>query len=210
MTKNITKFLLLFCVLQKAFVLSSAEAEVYVVHGKRGVITFTSRKPEGSSFEVFKPTRFPISKYKSFASGRWSATPKTSDFDGLIQQMSAQHSLDPALVKAMVHVESSFNPTARSRCGAMGLMQLMPQTAKRFGVWNAYAPEQNVKGGTKYLRWLLDRYKGDERKAVAAYNAGEGAVDDYGTVPPYNETQTYVKRVALMKSAYQNFQIKKS
>jgi soluble lytic murein transglycosylase-like protein len=187
-----------------------AQAEVYVVKGKRGVITFTSRKPEGTAFEVFKPARYPISRFRSWGTSKWAAVPRQSDFDKMIDFAASQHSLDPALVKAVVHVESAFNPTARSRMGAMGLMQLMPGTAKRFGVWNAYAPEQNLKGGTKYLRWLLDRYKGDERKAVAAYNAGEGAVDDYGTVPPYSETQTYVKRVAQMTSAYRQFGIKKS
>jgi len=187
-----------------------SQAEVYVVKGKRGVVTFTSRKPEGKDYEIFKSARYPISKFRSWGTSKWAAIPRLSDFDNMIQFAASEHSLDPALVKAVVHVESAFNPTARSRMGAMGLMQLMPGTARRFGVWNAYAPEQNLKGGTKYLRWLLDRYKGDERKAVAAYNAGEGAVDDYGTVPPYSETQTYVKRVAQMTSAYRNFSTKKS
>ena len=187
-----------------------AQAEVYVVKGKRGVITFTSRKPEGQDFEIFKPAHYPISRFRSWGTTNWTGVPRLSDFDKMIQFAALEHSLDPALVKAVVHVESAFNPSARSRMGAMGLMQLMPGTARRFGVWNAYAPEQNLKGGTKYLRWLLDRYKGDERKAVAAYNAGEGAVDDYGTVPPYSETQTYVKRVAQMASAYRNFVSKKS
>ena len=190
---------------------SSAVAEVYVLKGHRGSITFTSRKPaEGVEFETFKPARYPVSRYRSWGSTRWKANPKSSDFDSLILSTAALHQIDPALLKAVMHVESAFNPTARSRKGAMGLMQLMPQTAKRFGVWNAYAPEQNIKGGSKYLKWLLDRYKGNETKAVAAYNAGEGAVDDYGTVPPYSETQTYVRRVAMMTNAYRNFQVKKS
>jgi soluble lytic murein transglycosylase-like protein len=206
---NKTKKSLLIFLIAASFC-ASAQAEVYVVKGKRGVITFTSRKPEGSDFEIFKPARYPISRFRSWGTSKWAAVPRASDFDSMIQLAAQQHSLDFALVKAVVHVESAFNPAARSRMGAMGLMQLMPGTAKRFGVWNAYAPEQNLKGGTKYLRWLLDRYKGDERKAVAAYNAGEGAVDDYGTVPPYSETQTYVKRVSQMTSAYRNFGIKKS
>jgi len=188
-------------------IVSIAHAEIYVVKGRRGVVTFTSRKPiEGRQFEVFKPSRHPISIYRSWGYSRWTAKPRISDFDTLIQQAAADHELDPALVKAMVHVESAFNPRARSRKGAMGLMQLMPDTAKRFGVWNAYVPEQNVKAGTKYLKWLLNRYRGNERMAVAAYNAGEGTVDDYGTVPPYSETQAYVRRVAQMKAAYHCFQ----
>lgn len=201
---------ILFILLIAASVCGVARAEVYVIKGKRGVITFTSTKPEGTDYEIFKPARYPISRLRSWGTSKWAAVPRTSDFDKMIVFAASQHSLDPALVKAVVHVESAFNPTARSRMGAMGLMQLMPGTAKRFGVWNAYAPEQNLRGGTKYLRWLLDRYQGDERKAVAAYNAGEGAVDDFGTVPPYVETQTYVRRVGQMASAYRLLGVKKS
>jgi soluble lytic murein transglycosylase-like protein len=188
-----------------------ASAEVYVLKGKRGVLTFTSQKPtEGTHFEVFKPARYPVSIYRSWGSSHWTAKPRKSDFDSLILDTAESFKLDPALVKAVVHVESAFNPTARSRKGAMGLMQLMPETAKRFGVWNAFHPEQNLTAGAKYLRWLLDRYKGDETKAVAAYNAGEGAVDDYGSIPPYAETRTYVQRVKQMRLAYQTFQSEKS
>lgn len=196
----------LYAVLALLFLLPlGAFADIYVVKGRRGVVTFTSRKPTSGEFEVFKPAHYPVSIYRSWGRSHWSGKPRKSDYDDLIARAALDHKLDPALVKAVVHVESMFNPHAKSRKGAMGLMQLMPETAKRFGVWNAFVPEQNVKAGARYLKWLLERYRGNERLAVAAYNAGEGAVDDFKSVPPYSETQTYVKRVSQMRTAYKGF-----
>jgi soluble lytic murein transglycosylase-like protein len=187
-------------------VADAAASDIYVVKGHRGSVTFTSRRPASGEFEVFKPAHHPVSFYRSWGRSHWSPKPRKTDFDELITQVADDYSLEPSLLKAVMHVESAFNPRARSKKGAMGLMQLMPDTAKRFGVWNAYHPEQNVKAGAMYLKWLLQRYNGDERLALAAYNAGEGRVDSYGRrVPPFSETQTYVKRVAKMKSSYQCF-----
>lgn len=112
-----------------------------------------------------------------------------------INRIAAQNNLDPALMHAVISAESGYNPWAVSPKGAMGLMQLMPGTAERFGVSNAYDPVQNMQGGARYLRWLLNRFN-DTRLAVAGYNAGEGAVDKYGRqIPPYSETQNYVVKV---------------
>src|SRR5688500_505606 len=119
-------------------------------------------------------------------------------FEELVQEHSQRQSLRPELVRAVIQVESGFNPRATSPKGAMGLMQLMPATARELGVVNAYDPAENIRGGTTYLRRLLDRYDGDERLALAAYNAGAGAVDRYGrNVPPYQETRDYVRRISL-------------
>lgn len=119
-----------------------------------------------------------------------------------INRIAAQHRLDPALMHAVISAESSYNPWAVSPKGAMGLMQLMPGTAERFGVSNPYDPIANMHGGARYLRWLLDRFN-DTRLAVAAYNAGEGAVQKYGNqIPPYRETQTYVVRVLNFHQQY--------
>lgn len=119
-----------------------------------------------------------------------------------IDAASTQWGVDPMLVRAVVHAESAFNPSAVSPKGAQGLMQLMPGTAARFGVTDPFDPKQNVDAGVRYLAWLLERFAGDARLATAAYNAGEGAVDRHGGVPPYAETEAYVVKVEALTHAY--------
>lgn len=113
----------------------------------------------------------------------------------MISQISKKHGVDEKLVKALVRQESGFNPNAKSHCGAMGLMQLMPGTAKTLGVKDPFNPMQNVDGGVRHLKWLLSKYHGNVILSLAAYNAGSGAVDKYDGVPPYKETQNYVKNI---------------
>ena len=121
--------------------------------------------------------------------------PGKVDLDALIRKLSERYELPPDLVRAVIRQESAFDPFAVSVKGAQGLMQLMPGTARRFGVQDVFDPAENVLGGVKYLRFLMDRYEGDTRLALAAYNAGEGAVDRYEGVPPYAETRDYVERI---------------
>jgi soluble lytic murein transglycosylase-like protein len=116
-------------------------------------------------------------------------------FEELIQKAAARHNVDPRLVKAVIQAESAFNPDAVSSAGAQGLMQLMPATAEGLGVEDPLDPRQNINGGVKLLSQLLNRYDEDLSLALAAYNAGPGAVKRFGGIPPYQETQTYVKRV---------------
>jgi soluble lytic murein transglycosylase-like protein len=127
--------------------------------------------------------------------GTASAPLPPEQIDALVQQNAQIWQVDPALIKSVIANESSFNANATSPVGAQGLMQLMPETAATLGVRNPYDPAQNVAGGTRYLRSLLDRFNGDTRLAVAAYNAGPGAVEKYGDVPPYTETRNYVRNV---------------
>ncbi len=120
-----------------------------------------------------------------------------SQVDGFIVSSAARNGVDPVLIYAMMHQESSFKPRAISPKGARGLMQLMPGTAARYGVSNVFDPRQNIEGGTRYIRFLLDLFDGDVKLALAGYNAGEGAVQKYGyNIPPYSETQEYVRRIS--------------
>lgn len=123
-------------------------------------------------------------------------TTGNADVDGFIVDSGKRNSVDPLLLYSIMHQESSFKPRAMSYKGARGLMQLMPPTAVRFGVSNIWDPKQNIEGGARYMRFLLDLFGGDVNLALAGYNAGEGAVIKYGyNVPPYSETQEYVRRI---------------
>lgn len=127
---------------------------------------------------------------------------KPSYYDRLIIRMANEHALDPALVKAVIHAESHFNPYATSKKGASGLMQLMPKTAAIYGVTDIYDPVQNVSAGVQYLKYLMDRYQNKHKLVLAAYNAGPKAVARYKGIPPYRETRKYVKRVMKYKRQY--------
>lgn len=120
----------------------------------------------------------------------------------LIERAAARHDVEPELVHAVVRAESGYNDQAVSRAGAMGLMQLMPGTADLVGVNDAFEPAQNVEGGTRYLRMMLDRFGNDVSLAIAAYNAGPGAVENYGGVPPYRETRDYLQRVLRFREEF--------
>jgi soluble lytic murein transglycosylase-like protein len=169
----------------------SADAAVYRYVDDRGVVHFTDR-PRDARYE-WVPTS-PDSVNERQTVRRRVELPLVDHYDSLILRSARDHRVEPALVKAVIAAESNFEPRAVSRVGAQGLMQLMPRTAEALGVENPFHPGQNVDGGTRYLREMLDRY-GDLRRALAAYNAGPKAVDRYHGIPPYPETVDYVSRV---------------
>jgi len=154
-------------------------------HGKLVFVNGDSPAAQGGSTMSGRP-----------ASSRpvWAAEPPDR-LKKIVEDVAARHKVDPALVNAVISTESGWNPQARSRKGAVGLMQLIPGTAQRFGAGNPYDPAQNVEAGTTYLKALLDRYDGDLTRSLAAYNAGEHIVDRSNGVPPIFETQRYVQKV---------------
>ncbi|MBI2215484.1 MAG: lytic transglycosylase domain-containing protein [Acidobacteria bacterium] len=149
--------------------------------------------PEPEIVVAELPTLFPKRSWRYDEATEVSAPP---GWEEIIRDAARTHDVDPSLVAAVIRAESNFDRRAVSRKGARGAMQLMPATASRFGVTNSFDPTQNIHGGTRYLRWLLDRFERDPERSVAAYNAGEGNVDKYEGVPPFRETVEYVKRVA--------------
>jgi len=175
----------------------------------RGVRNFSNRRPQGVANVTTTRVEYPIFEMETcyacalapqvnFSSVRLN----TDAYRSEIAAASKDYGVEEAVVRAIIHAESAFRPNALSRVGAQGLMQLMPATARRFGVGNAFDAGQNIRGGVQYLAFLLKRFNGDLALAAAGYNAGEGAVDKYRGVPPYSETQRYVQRVGLLAQRY--------
>ena len=179
--------------------------EVYS-YVKDGVRHYSSRRPSGQGAAVrtiaysYIETCYACGSKPGVDFSRVKLN--TAAFDREIATAARQYGVDEAVVRAIIHAESAFNPRAVSRVGAQGLMQLMPATAERFGVSDAFDASQNIRGGVKYLAWLLKRFNGNVTLAAAGYNAGEGAVDKYDGVPPYKETQRYVERVGVLADRY--------
>ena len=167
-----------------------ASAGVWVYEDENGTVHFSDR-PRHEGFERKRlAKRRPARAHKTV---RFDGP--TDRWDGVIAHASRDYLLDPALVKAVIHAESLFDAYAVSRAGARGLMQLMPATARAVGVDDAFDPWQNIRGGARYLRYLMRRFEGTLELSLAAYNAGADAVLRYGGIPPYRETERYVKRV---------------
>jgi soluble lytic murein transglycosylase len=163
----------------------SVNADVYVFKDRSGVLNFTNVPGHGGYRRVLKESNGQVSS-GSLAYG---------SYDELIRSASGRYSVDADLVRAVIKAESDFNAQARSQKGAMGLMQLMPDTARLHNVTDAYDPSENVEGGVRHLKMLLERYQGNLELSLAAYNAGSGAVEKHGGMPPFAETKEYVRRV---------------
>ena len=175
---------------------ATASAQIYAWRDASGTLVLSDR-------ELNTPTKiYEVPGAPSYRTTTADVRPASSPrFDDIVVAHAQRHALRPELVRAVIQVESGYNPMATSPKGAMGLMQLMPATARELGVRNPYDPEDNIRGGTRYLRLLLDRYDGNEQLALAAYNAGSGAVDRYSGVPPYRETRDYVRKVGMKAGA---------
>ena len=187
---------------------SYAGQTIYQLKESNGTTLLTNKKGRYNRLKVEKKTYYPdsnIHSYSNWGSSEASVLPSYSRnknaFDPIIKQAASQHGISEGLIKAVMHTESGFNVNARSPVGAQGLMQLMPATARRFNVSNAFDPQQNIMAGAKYLSWLMKRFNGNTSLVLAGYNAGEGNVAKYGGIPPFKETQDYVRRVS---SRYSN------
>jgi soluble lytic murein transglycosylase-like protein len=177
-------------------------AQVYKWVDENGIVTYSNvAPPEEGDFQVL---RFPCyasdPKCRSVA---WEKVPlNTRSFTTEIRSEARRNAVEEALIRAIIHAESAYQPDAQSPKGAQGLMQLMPATQKDMQVSNPFDPADNIRGGTAYLSWLLDTFNNDWELAAAAYNAGPNAVQRYGGIPPFDETQEYVRRVRILYRRY--------
>ncbi len=177
-----------------------AQADIYMYRDTRGGLHF-SNAPTEPQYQYYMPDLHSWKVGRLGRGGRIDGARRKA-YDKMIKEVAGRHHVDTALVKAVIRAESDFVPQAVSPKGALGLMQLMPATARMHGVWRAFEPRENVEGGVTHLRYLLDRYNGNLKLALAAYNAGEKAVDSHGGVPPYPETQDYVTSVLRFRDSY--------
>jgi hypothetical protein len=184
--RSIGLFSLLWCGLA-----APASAQIFSWTDANGRLVVSDKPQHGQDTRSYS-----VAKSESVRVTRFVTANRVQSYDDVIVEHARLNGIRPDLVRAVVQVESAYNPYAKSPKGAIGLMQLMPGTAKELGVINPFNPVENIRGGVAYLRRLLDRYDNNEQLALAAYNAGPNAVDRYGaTIPPYRETQNYVSRV---------------
>lgn len=179
---------------------AAARSAIYKYRDADGVVHYTDARPQDAAYTIVQ-TYCPACDPRSPVDWRTVRLQREA-FNAEIATAAQRWQIDPALVRAVIHAESAFNPEAISRAGAQGLMQLMPATAGDYGVTDAFDVHQNIEAGTRHLAELLARYRGDVRLATAAYNAGAGAVERHGGIPPFAETRVYVERVGILHQRY--------
>jgi Transglycosylase SLT domain/Domain of unknown function (DUF4124) len=169
---------------------------LYTYYDKQGRLVINNLPPAYMKGQGLVLKHVGVGKVRlAISSAEMAKALRSPELIALVDEISAMEGVDTHLARAIIQAESAFNYRARSKAGALGLMQLMPSTAERFGVLDPFDPRQNIQGGVKYLKWLHDYYTGDLTRVVAAYNAGEGAVNKHKGIPPYRETQAYVPKV---------------
>jgi len=199
MSRSLILLVLLGCIVN--FSAEVFASPIYVYEEPGGSLRFSSKPPPaGTNAKVFTAKDAGYSVYRSPSRGRERLFLNT--YSQLIENAARIYQVESSLIRAVIHVESAFNPKAVSPKGALGLMQLMPFMANHLQVKDPFAPEQNIAGGVKHLAFLIDRYNGNLRLALAAYNAGEEAVRRHGGVPPYRETINYIHRVLELQNRY--------
>jgi hypothetical protein len=191
-----------------ALTAGDAEADIYQYTDPEGVVHFTNSPKGDDRFKLYVKSTSKRTKGARFSGTAVPPSDRSPErftrYDKWIRQAATLYQLPEELVRAVIKVESDYDPRAVSGAGAQGLMQLMPETATRMQVRDPFDPRENIFGGVRYLRVLANLFNGDLDLTVAAYNAGEGAVARYGGVPPYPETQDYVVRVRTYYSAYRS------
>lgn len=182
-----------------------AMAEIYIYQGPNGERLVTDRPPHQSERYNLVTKRDTLSDVGHIAANRPLETGGPADFRATIEAAARKYRVDPALVEAVIQVESNFDPNAVSRAGATGLMQLMAKTASHYDVYNRFNPEQNIRGGVAHLRDLMDQYDEQLPLVLAAYNAGSTAVNKYRGIPPYPETRRYIQKVMKAHSEFRRY-----
>lgn len=194
------QLLMCYAMLLVTFTAISSFADIYKYEDEEGVLHFTDA-PTDKRFKVFMRDLKKDRKLRTtFRLAGCARNPE--EFEPIINACALEYGVDKSLVKAVIHAESGYNPTAVSSKGARGLMQLMPKTAQDLKVTNSLDPAENIRGGVRYLKFLLNTFKGDETLALAAYNSGLSKVAKFGGVPPYEETRNYVAKVLNYKKNY--------
>lgn len=203
MTRPFLAFLLLL-----TFASDALAEKVQVYRKEDGTLLFTNRPPSLVREPGMRLLETRVYGDDHYARKPGKLTAKRRDaYDDIIASAARRWDVDFALVKAVVHAESAFDPEAVSRAGARGLMQLMPQTAAMLQVTDIHDPRDNINGGARYLRMMLDKFRGNVRNALAAYNAGPANVQKYGGIPPFAETKNYVARVVELSDQYRELQV---
>ena len=178
------------------------EAQIYTYTDENGITVLTDQKPDTTKYRVQNHGCFGVCR----TGVNWHFTPlKHGVYADEVNAAAKTFGVDKALIRAIMHAESWFEPKALSSAGAQGLMQLMPATQERFGVSDPHDPQQNINAGVEYLAWLINEFDENKEHVIAAYNAGENAVKRHNGVPPFNETREYLRRVSILYNRYNNF-----